>query len=236
MSDNAIELEIASPPKNSGLKHGGALKKKKIRLKKTGRKKLFDKGKIYRLSRKLHIYLSAMAFILLLFFSLSGLMLNHPEWLQGERVKEKIFLTLTADEISKVKEEKSPKVILTDLLKQKVDIPGEISGFEDLGDGYQLAFRGLAGTANIFVDYETGKVDIEVKHATLTDKFHVLHKGKNTGDLWSLALDFTAVMTLILSLFGFIILFTVKKRKALSFKMIGLSVLIIGAIISFAVV
>ena len=38
----------------------------------------FNKGAFYRQCRMLHAYLSAGAFVMLMFFALSGLLLNHP--------------------------------------------------------------------------------------------------------------------------------------------------------------
>ena len=42
------------------------------------------KIEFYRQSRLWHGYLSAFAFIALIFFSVTGLLLNHPEWLKRE--------------------------------------------------------------------------------------------------------------------------------------------------------
>lgn len=199
------------------------------------RKRNHNKNKLYKVSRQLHFYLSAVAFLLLLFFAFSGLLLNHPEWLQGERVKQETTIQINNILLQQIKESKRPDVLLSEIIKDSVDVPGVVSRFIDLGDGYQMEFRGLGGSASLFVDSETGHVDISVKRATLVDKIHVLHKGKNTGQLWSILLDFTAIMTLILSIFGFVLLFTVKKRRTLTLQMIGLSTVVVSGVIIFGV-
>src|SRR6185312_12483078 len=43
----------------------------------------FDKGAVFRLSRMLHAYLSAFAFLALFFFSATGVLLDHPEWFES---------------------------------------------------------------------------------------------------------------------------------------------------------
>ena len=201
------------------------------------RKKWWKKQKnnIYRSSRKLHTYVSAAAFLLLLFFAFSGLLLNHPEWFQGERTQVETTITLPTNELQKALATSAPEVALADAIQQHTNLPGDLSSFEDLGDGYQLAFRGLAGSGSVFVDTETGETEIRIRKATLTDKIHVLHKGKNTGALWSWIIDLTAYLTLGLSLFGFIILFTVKMRLRNSMRTIGVSLGVIAAAIVFAV-
>ena len=42
------------------------------------------KGEFYRLARDWHGYLSALAFLALIFFASTGVLLNHPGLLQGE--------------------------------------------------------------------------------------------------------------------------------------------------------
>lgn len=193
------------------------------------------KNEMYRMSRKLHTYVSAAAFLLLLFFAFSGLLLNHPEWFQGERTEIEQVITLPSKTLHNALATEFPATALATAVKKNADIPGKLSSFEDLGDGYQLAFRGLGGSGSVFVDTDTGETEIRVRTATLTDKIHVLHKGKNTGALWSWIIDLTAYMTLGLSLFGFIILFTVKMRLKNSMRTIGVSLGLIAAAILFAV-
>lgn len=207
------------------------------RFSSTNRQKWWKKKKnsIYRTSRKLHTYVSAAAFLLLLFFAFSGLMLNHPEWFQGQRAQIEKKTILPQDILVESLATEFPAVALAKNVKALNDIPGDLSSFEDLGDGYQLAFRGLGGSSSVFVNTYTGKAEIRVREATLTDKIHVLHKGKNTGTVWSWIIDLTAYMTLGLSLFGFIILFTVKMRLKNSLKTIGVSLGLIAAAIAFSV-
>lgn len=193
----------------------------------------FNKSRFYRLSRKLHIYLSAMAFLLLLFFAISGLLLNHPDWFSAPRVKGGIETTLPPTLFKQALGNDAPEQALAQLIKKQQSLPGELYDHQYLGDGYQLEFRGLAGSASLFVDEETGSVEGTMRRAGLAEKFHNLHKGKNTGAAWSAVIDFTAYAILALSLFGFFILFTVKLRLKNSLQILAASVLFLGVILIF---
>lgn len=193
------------------------------------------KNEMYRQSRMLHTYVSALAFILLLFFALSGLMLNHPEWFQSDRVKTDDVLTLREVDLKAASATGNPVQALSDLVSNQIYIPGELKNHEDLGDGYQLEYRGLGGSASVFVDLLTGEAEVTVRRATIADKMHNLHKGKYTGTVWPWIIDITAYLTLALSLFGFIILFTVKMRLKNSLRVIGGSTVFLGALIYFLV-
>jgi hypothetical protein len=44
-------------------------------------------SRAYAWARTLHLYLSMLSFLAVLFFALTGLTLNHPEWFGGERME-----------------------------------------------------------------------------------------------------------------------------------------------------
>ena len=67
-------------------------------------KRGFSKSDFYRLCREWHGYLSALAFAALIFFSATGILLNHPGLLGGKAPApvEKTF-TLDAAQIAAVR-------------------------------------------------------------------------------------------------------------------------------------
>ncbi len=46
-----------------------------------GRRRL--RGRIYAVLRWLHVYISMLSFLVILFFAITGVTLNHPEWTFG---------------------------------------------------------------------------------------------------------------------------------------------------------
>lgn len=72
-------------------------------------KQPFDRGAFYPLCRMLHAYFSAFAFLALIFFSITGVMLNHPDWFETLTAKESAAeVTVGADEIAKAKSQSDP--------------------------------------------------------------------------------------------------------------------------------
>ncbi|RZL28742.1 MAG: peptidase, partial [Pedobacter sp.] len=59
----------------------GSLKKKTVKANS-------PKKEVAKLSRWLHIYLSMVSFAIVLFFSVTGLTLNHPTWFGGDKQVE----------------------------------------------------------------------------------------------------------------------------------------------------
>ena len=49
---------------------------------------MYQRRDFYRHSRYVHGWLSAFAFLTLLFFSVTGLLLNHPEWFEPAKTEQ----------------------------------------------------------------------------------------------------------------------------------------------------
>ena len=57
---------------------------------------VFSRGAFYRACRMVHGYLSAFAFLALIFFAGTGLLLDHPDWLQGRAPRERVAVARLA--------------------------------------------------------------------------------------------------------------------------------------------
>ncbi|MEL7041544.1 MAG: PepSY-associated TM helix domain-containing protein [Pseudomonadota bacterium] len=69
----------------------------------------FNKGAFYRTSRMLHAYLSPAAFLMLIFFAASGILLNHPDWFGADRKSHPIVLIeLTETELAAILDAPDP--------------------------------------------------------------------------------------------------------------------------------
>ena len=49
---------------------------------------MYQRRDFYRHSRYVHGWLSAFAFLTLLYFSVTGLLLNHPEWFEPAKTEQ----------------------------------------------------------------------------------------------------------------------------------------------------
>ncbi len=59
---------------------------------------MYQRRDFYRHARYVHGWLSAFAFIVLIFFSVTGLLLNHPEWFTPSKDENTETITLVRQE------------------------------------------------------------------------------------------------------------------------------------------
>ncbi len=190
-----------------------------------------------KLMRWLHIYLSMFSLTIVLFFSVTGITLNHPDWfwstaeshreLEGEIRHEWLNVSQPGaagdDGASQVS-----KLEIVEQLRSAHAIHGALADFRVDDAECVVAFKGPGYGADAFIDRETG-------HYRLTETYHGfiavvndLHKGRDTGAVWSVLIDVSAVLMTFISLTGLVLLFYLKLRRVP-----GLIVALIGTVIAF---
>jgi len=197
-------------------------------------KAAFGKAAFYRLARDWHGYLSALAFLALAFFSVTGLLLNHPEWIpaQGDSPESTVEIRLTPAEIQAAQAAKEPAKALAAVIEKKTLTSGAFQSGEVIDGEAQLRLEGVNGATDILVDLEAGKAEVTVQKARLVDTLNDLHKGKNSGAVWKAIIDASAILVLALSVIGYVLFFSLRFRLRTSLVLTAVSlVALVGAVV-----
>jgi len=180
---------------------------KEVRMEKIKKKPLINLMTI----RKWHWMSSALCFICMLLFSVTGITLNHAgsiesspktihlEGVVPENIRAGIFLP---------KEQKNmeiPEAVLhwfSDNHKLKFYyIQAEVNDTE-----LYLALPRPGGDAWLSIDAATGDFEYESTDRGWISYLNDLHKGRNTGKAWIYFMDIFAVACVIFSITGFLLL------------------------------
>ena len=181
-------------------------------------------------SRWLHIYLSMVSFVIILFFAVTGLTLNHADWFDGkEQVKK--FTGQVPLKWIKVKDTVAiAKFEIVRFLKQTNHVKGDIGDFIIDDNQCTLSFKGPGYSADAFINRETGAYKLTETSQGIVAVMNDLHKGRDAGKKWSYLIDIAAIFLTVLSLTGLVMLAFIKKKR---FN--GFILLIVGAIICYLV-
>jgi len=180
-----------------------------------------------KLMRWLHIYLSMFGLAAVLFFSVTGLPLNHPEWFPalGERTTEadgklraewlnRGGASGTSDSRGVPDPFASPaKLEIVEYLRATHAIHGSLSEFRVDDQECVVSFKGPAYAADAFIDVASGNYHISQTYHGLVALINDLHKGRDSGPVWSAVIDVAAVLMTIISLTGLVLLFYLKLRR-----------------------
>ncbi len=180
-------------------------------------------------SRWLHIYLSMFSFIIVLFFSVTGLTLNHVDWFPESTVVSELKGSIDAKWVSVSDTAKIPKLEIVEQLRANHSIKGQLNDFRIDEEEISISFQGPGYTADFFVNRADGTYEVTETKMGIIAVINDLHKGRDTGKAWSWVIDFSAIFMIIISVTGLILLLFLKKKRTN-----GLLWLAIGGVIAWA--
>lgn len=196
------------------------------RLPVPGHPYLHLKRRTASLARWLHTYLSMFSFVILLFFAVTGLTLNHAEWFDGQQRTTKAQGTLDHSWLRMADPKTVAKPEIVAYLQRTHGIKSDASDFQVDDEQCELSFKGPGYEADAIIDRDSGKYDLSVTRYGFAAVMNDLHKGRNTGKRWSELIDASAILMTLVSLTGLTLIFFLTKRRTS-----GLMLIVIGALI-----
>ena len=167
-----------------------------------------------KLSRWLHIYLSMVSFAVVLFFSFTGLTLNHPSWFGGDKqVVLKNKGKLNVNWVNQADTNKIAKLEIVEFLRKTYAVKGLVSDFRIDDVEVSVSFKGPAYACDTFIDRASGNYEVSEIKMGVVAVMNDLHKGRDSGKGWGWVIDVSAVFLILVSLSGLILLFFIKKRR-----------------------
>jgi hypothetical protein len=197
----------------------------------TGKKQSEWKKLTARYSRWLHIYLSMFSFVIVLFFSVTGITLNHLEWFDESVEREnKINGTIPANWVNAMDTSQIKKLEIVELLRKQYAIRGYVSDFLIQEDQCLVSFRGPGYSADAFINRQDGVMQLTELKLGAIAIFNDLHKGRDSGNAWKWVIDLSAAFLILVSLSGLVMLFFLKKKRVN-----GLLIALIGGIVCYLI-
>ncbi|MBN8821405.1 MULTISPECIES: PepSY-associated TM helix domain-containing protein [unclassified Spirosoma] len=175
--------------------------------------------------RWLHLYLSVVSFILVLFFAVTGLTLNHADWFDDATQTTELKGKLNPAWVAGTDTGTVNKLAIVEYLRATHQLKGMVSEFRIDDRECSLSFHGPGYSADAFVKRPDGTYAITETKMGMMAVLNDLHKGRDTGRGWAWVIDIAAVFMTMVSLTGLALLLVLKKRRVS-----GLGWLVIGGI------
>ncbi|NNP67485.1 PepSY-associated TM helix domain-containing protein [Acinetobacter sp. Ac_5812] len=196
---------------------------------------MYQRRDFYRHARYVHGWLSAFAFIVLIFFAATGLLLNNPDWFKSSTDEQIVKLTLPAAFVSAIQKQENPTPAILDFVRDKQPLIGRYKSSEVMDGEVMIRLESPAGSTDLWVLMDQGEVEITQKPATTVSLLNDLHRGKNVGATWHWLIDISAIIIILLSLAGYILFLTIKTRLITHLLLTAASLAAIILLIWFAI-
>ena len=161
----------------------------------------------------------------LLFFSVTGITLNHPDWAFGSARSQREFEgQIKTDWLApksatpnpsglQPAEELIAKLETAEYLRRRHGIKGVVEEFRVDDRECMVSFKGPGYAAEAFIDRATGRYKVTEMREGLVAVLNDLHKGRHTGRSWAWVIDLSAAVIAFLSFTGLLLLFYIKRRR-----------------------
>jgi uncharacterized protein len=179
-------------------------------------------------TRWLHIYLSMFSFAILFFFALTGLTLNHTEWFADQQKSKTEKGSVDISWVNAADTHLVRKMEIVEYLRKEHRLKGALSDFIIDENQLTISFSGPAYSADVFVERETGSYDITIAQSGFFGLINDLHKGRDSGKGWSVLIDLSAILMILVSLTGIGMMFFLKKKRVAGFL-----IALIGLVLSY---
>ena len=177
-----------------------------------------NKRALYSTSRALHIYISTALFFLLILFCVSGIVLNHVDWLKNDKSNGQVTATIPAELVTKANAQLNTLPSLYPEIEAYLATQYSLTKVKSIEwekeDALVMIDYPLpAGFDYDELDFINGELNLDYQTGGFLSLIGDLHKGRYTGEVWSWVIDISAVLMIIFAITGMIILFQNRKKR-----------------------
>jgi hypothetical protein len=167
---------------------------------------------VQKWSRLLHVYTSMIALVVILFFGLTGLTLNHPAWTLGDGLTRSTA-TGTMPMPVVLADGSVDYLGLSEFVRGTHGVRGTVDSFDTVQGEASIAYKNPGYSAEVFVDVATGAYELKVEQQGWVAVLNDLHKGRDAGSGWSWVIDVSAGFLVVVSLTGLVMQLVLRKRR-----------------------
>ncbi len=189
-------------------------------------KKRNPSATLYKWAKWLHVYISTTTLLLVLFFSLTGITLNHPDWMLGSEAQRQ-SLEGTLPETWKTGETVN-WLEVSEYFRNELGVHGQVSDYRNDDTEAQISFNAPGYSADAFIKMDTGSYTLSTDSQGWVAVMNDLHRGRDTGTTWRWVIDLSAAFLVLVAITGIALLLFLKKIRTA-----GLVAIALGSIATF---
>ena len=180
------------------------------------------------LSRLIHVYVSMALLTLLLFFSVTGITLNHPEWFSEHQAEIKeVELAVDLKLINNPPLSLDQIAEVAAVVEQELALSLASAVIESTNDELFFSIKRAGENTAITLDLASGELFFERTDYGLWALLNDLHKGRNTSDFWGWIIDITSVLCIVFAISGFILAMPQRRFNRTLTLSLGITITII---------
>ncbi len=180
-----------------------------------------DTGRsVHKWARWLHVYSSMIALLIVLFFGITGVTLNHPSFTFGEETATQTTNGTLAAAATDADGDPNWLPVVEEL-RADYGVKGEVSDFYLTDHEATVTFANPGYSAVAFFDVTTAEFELTVTQQGFVAVMNDLHKGRDSGSAWRWVIDVSGIFLVVISITGIVMQFFLRKRRTSAFVTAG---------------
>ncbi len=168
-------------------------------------------GSLAQWSRWLHVYTSMISLLVVLFFGITGLTLNHPTWTFGDDPVHTTHSGTLPD--GSVAPGAVDFLAITEFVRNTYDVSAPVGDYSADENSGTIGFKGPGYAADVRFDVATGEYTLTVDELGFVAVMNDLHKGRDTNTAWAWVIDVSAIFLVVVAMTGLAIQLLTRKRR-----------------------
>ena len=178
-------------------------------------------------TRTIHIYVSMLGLLAVIFFSVTGIMLNHEEWFGFETPR----IVHREGTVPEAMTREPDKLAIVEKLRKDFGATGAMDSFEIEEDRLHVVFKSPGRRTEATLQRADGHTEVELESHGFGGRLAELHRGTEAGPGWRwVVIDGTAVVLLITSFTGLILWCLVPKWRPLGLIALAVCLVLCGVV------
>jgi hypothetical protein len=152
-----------------------------------------------------------VSLLVVLFFSVTGITLNHPEWVFGTEITTKDYTgTLPKNWMQNGKVD---WLVTAETLRAAYSLKGQVSDNRNDDQQASISFRAPGYGADGFINMADGMYKLRVNAQGAVAVLNDLHRGRDAGKSWAWVIDLSGGFLLIVAFSGLALSLFMKKTR-----------------------
>lgn len=184
------------------------------------------KRRLFKWAHRTHQLISLFVLMLLIFFAVTGFLLNHEDWVGTDNPRMQVREGKVPTALLK----EPDKLAVVELLRKDFGAVGEMNSFEIEPDRLRVVFKRPGTRIDASILREDGKTEVQCETRGVVGMMLDLHRGKSTGFAWSLVIDLCCIALMAIAATGLILWWTLRGRSKL-----GIALIVAGGAFAWAI-
>lgn len=163
-----------------------------------------------------------VSLLVVLFFAVTGLLLNNPSWTFGQQPQVSTVTGSLPD--GAISNGQPDYLVISEYLRSHQLVSGQVTDYGISGDEGRISYGSPGYSATATFSVSAGTVTVQTTRSGVIALLNDLHKGTNAATPWKLAIDAAAVLLTLVALTGVIMQLLMAKKRVTASVLLGAGV------------